>query len=57
MARTDGTFGYEMEIITYPGSGIEKVEDIKGKSLAFTAPTSNSGFKAPISDFAKKNST
>ncbi|XDB00033.1 phosphate/phosphite/phosphonate ABC transporter substrate-binding protein [Sulfitobacter sp. LCG007] len=47
MAAEDGSFGYEMEIITYPGSGIEKVEDIKGKQLAFTAPTSNSGFKAP----------
>ena len=47
MASADGTFGYEMEIITYPGSGIEKVEDIKGKTLAFTAETSNSGFKAP----------
>ena len=47
MASLDGHFGYEMEIITYPGSGIEKVEDIKGRTLAFTAPTSNSGFKAP----------
>ena len=47
MASLDGNFGYEMEIITYPGSGIDKVEDIKGKTLAFTAPTSNSGFKAP----------
>jgi phosphonate transport system substrate-binding protein len=47
MASLDGSFGYEMEIITYPGSGIEKVEDIKGKTLAFTSPTSNSGFKAP----------
>jgi len=47
MASLDGHFGYEMEIITYPGSGIEKVEDIKGKVLAFTSPTSNSGFKAP----------
>ncbi|MDE0209882.1 MAG: phosphate/phosphite/phosphonate ABC transporter substrate-binding protein [Boseongicola sp.] len=47
MASLDGNFGYEMEIITYPGSGIEKVEDIKGKQLAFTSPTSNSGFKAP----------
>ncbi len=47
MASGDGGFGYEMEIITYPGSGIEKVEDIKGKQLAFTSPTSNSGFKAP----------
>ena len=47
MARADGSFGYEMEIITYPGSGIEKIEDVKGRTLAFTAPTSNSGFKAP----------
>jgi phosphonate transport system substrate-binding protein len=47
MASDDGTFGYEMEIITYPGSGIEKPEDLKGRVLAFTAETSNSGFKAP----------
>ena len=47
MAAEDGSFGYEMEIITHPGSGIEKVEDIKGGKLAFTSPTSNSGFKAP----------
>jgi len=47
MASKDGGFGYEMEIITYPGSGIEKVEDIKGKVLAFSSETSNSGFKAP----------
>ncbi len=47
MASKDGNFGYEMEIITYPGSGITKVEDIKGKKLAFTSQTSNSGFKAP----------
>lgn len=47
MASKDGNFGYEMEIITYPGSGIEEVEDIRGKQLAFTSPTSNSGFKAP----------
>jgi len=47
MAAEDGSFGYEMEIITYPGSGIDDVADIKGKQLAFTSPTSNSGFKAP----------
>ena len=47
MAAEDGSFGYEMEIITYPDSGIEKVEDIKGKVMAFTSETSNSGFKAP----------
>lgn len=47
MAAKDGSFGYEMEIITHPGSGIEKPEDLKGKKLAFTSETSNSGFKAP----------
>lgn len=47
MAARDGTFGYEMEIITYPGSGIETVEDLRGNTLAFTVETSNSGFKAP----------
>ncbi|MGF1630324.1 MAG: phosphate/phosphite/phosphonate ABC transporter substrate-binding protein [Kiloniellaceae bacterium] len=47
MASADGSFGYEMEIITYPGSGIEAVGDIKGGKLAFTSETSNSGFKAP----------
>ena len=47
MAGEDGSFGYEMEIITHPDSGIESVEDIKGGQLAFTSPTSNSGFKAP----------
>lgn len=47
MAGKDGSFGYEMEIITRPDSGITKIADIKGRNLAFTAPTSNSGFKAP----------
>lgn len=47
MAAKDDRYGYEMEIITYPGSGVEKVEDLKGKKLAFTAETSNSGYKAP----------
>ena len=47
MAAEDGSYGYEMEIITHPGSGIEAVEDIEGKQMAFTSETSNSGFKAP----------
>ena len=47
MAREDGSFGYEMEIITYPGSGIESIEDLRGRTLAFTSETSNSGFNAP----------
>jgi phosphonate transport system substrate-binding protein len=36
MASLNGDYGYSMEIISYPGSGIEKVEDIKGRTLAFT---------------------
>jgi phosphonate transport system substrate-binding protein len=47
MAAQDGSYGYEMEIITRVDSGITKVEQLKGKKLAFTSPTSNSGFKAP----------
>ena len=47
MATKDNRFGYEMEFITHPGSGIEKIEDIKGKRMAFTSETSNSGYKAP----------
>src|SRR6476659_7037290 len=47
MAGNDGTFGYEMEIIVPADSSIKTPADIKGKKLAFTAPTSNSGFKAP----------
>ncbi|MFO8142498.1 MAG: phosphate/phosphite/phosphonate ABC transporter substrate-binding protein [Marinobacter sp.] len=47
MAGADGSFGYEMEILTYPGSGITRVEDIRGSEMAFTSQTSNSGFKAP----------
>jgi phosphonate transport system substrate-binding protein len=47
MAGDNNAFGYEMEIITHPGSGITKIEELKGKKLAFTSETSNSGFKAP----------
>ena len=47
MASQDGSFGYEMEIIVPADSDITTPADIKGRSLAFTSPTSNSGFKAP----------
>ncbi len=47
MAKDDGSFGYEMEIIVPADSDIQTPEDIKGRTLAFTSPTSNSGFKAP----------
>ncbi|MBV9955210.1 MAG: phosphate/phosphite/phosphonate ABC transporter substrate-binding protein [Pseudolabrys sp.] len=47
MGSKEGAFGYEMEIIVPADSPIKTPADIKGKKLAFTAPTSNSGFKAP----------
>ena len=47
MASKDGSFGYEMEIIVPADSPIQAPADLKGKTLAFTSPTSNSGFKAP----------
>ncbi|MFP4306079.1 MAG: phosphate/phosphite/phosphonate ABC transporter substrate-binding protein [Desulfococcaceae bacterium] len=47
MAAEDGSFGYEMEIIVPADSPIQSPDDLKGKTLAFTSPTSNSGFKAP----------
>jgi len=47
MAKNDGSFGYEMEIIVPQDSKLQSPADLKGKTLAFTSPTSNSGFKAP----------
>jgi phosphonate transport system substrate-binding protein len=47
MGTQSGTFGYEMEIIVPAHSPIKTPADLKGKKVAFTAPTSNSGFKAP----------
>lgn len=47
MADDDGNFGYEMEIIVPADSPAREVGDLKGMRVAFTAPTSNSGYKAP----------
>jgi phosphonate transport system substrate-binding protein len=47
MGSKDGVFGYEMELIVPADSPIKTPADLKGKKVAFTAPTSNSGFKAP----------
>lgn len=47
MAKNDGSFGYEMEIIVPQDSKMQSPAEIKGKTMAFTSPTSNSGFKAP----------
>jgi len=47
MASKDGSFGYEMEIVVPADSPIKAPADLKGKKIAFTDATSNSGFKAP----------
>ncbi len=47
MASRKGEFGYEMEIIVPADSPAQRIEDLKGKTIAFTQQTSNSGFKAP----------
>lgn len=47
MASKQGAYGYEMEIIVPADSSAKKIEDLKGKTIAFTSQTSNSGYKAP----------
>lgn len=46
-AKADGTYGYTMEIITWPGSGIRTMQDLHDQTILFVTPTSNSGYKAP----------
>jgi phosphonate transport system substrate-binding protein len=48
MAMKDGEFGYHMVVIARSGGPVAKVEDLRGKTIAFTSPTSNSGYKAPV---------
>lgn len=47
MASKDGSYGYTMDIIVPADSAAKSPADLKGKKVAFTAPTSNSGYKAP----------
>jgi phosphonate transport system substrate-binding protein len=48
MGNKEGQFGYEMELIVPADSTIKTPADLKGKKVAFTDPTSNSGYKAPL---------
>lgn len=47
MASNDGQFGYEMEVIVRADGPIQRMEDLRGRQLAFTTQTSNSGARAP----------
>jgi len=53
MANETGQYGYHMEILTYKGSGITRIEEIRGRTLVLSAPSSNSGNCAPRSILAK----
>ena len=47
MGADDGRFGYTLQVYTRVDSGIETMEDLAGKRIAHTSPTSNSGNQAP----------
>jgi phosphonate transport system substrate-binding protein len=46
-AKADKSYGYTMMLITWPGSGITRIKDIRDQTVLFVTPTSNSGYKAP----------
>lgn len=47
MGSDDGRFGYTLQVYTREDSDVEKMADLKGKRVAHTSPTSNSGNQAP----------
>jgi phosphonate transport system substrate-binding protein len=47
MASRQNEFGYNMEFIVQADGPIRRMEDLRGRTIAFTAQTSNSGYKAP----------
>ena len=47
MGSEEGRFGYTLQLYTRVDSGIDSMEDLKGKVVAHTSPTSNSGNQAP----------
>ena len=54
MGSEDDSFGYTLQLYTRKDSGIDSLEDLKGKRVAHTSPTSNSGNQAPRALFAKE---
>lgn len=47
MGSDEGQFGYTLQVYTRVDSGIDSMEDLVGKRVAHTSPTSNSGHQAP----------
>ncbi|WP_344804645.1 phosphate/phosphite/phosphonate ABC transporter substrate-binding protein [Allohahella marinimesophila] len=51
MGSDSGQFGYTLQVFTQDDSDIKEVKDLKGKRVAHTSPTSNSGNQAPMALF------
>ncbi|MFO1171707.1 MAG: phosphonate ABC transporter substrate-binding protein [Hyphomicrobiaceae bacterium] len=51
--QTDGSMGYHTVLIARSDSGIAKIEDLKGKTLAFADPDSTSGYLIPLTQLPK----
>lgn len=51
MGGADGQFGYTLQVYVHADSNLYTLEDIKGKRVAHTSPTSNSGNMAPSALF------
>ncbi|MFP4539035.1 MAG: phosphate/phosphite/phosphonate ABC transporter substrate-binding protein, partial [Dichotomicrobium sp.] len=47
MGTEGGRFGYTLQVYTRKDTGIDEMSDLKGKRIAHTSPTSNSGNQAP----------
>jgi len=47
MGGDDGQFGYKLQVFTQEDSDIKQMSDLKGKRVALTSPTPNSGNQAP----------
>lgn len=47
MGKSDGRFGYKLQLITHKDSDIKEVKDLKGRKIAHVTPSSNSGNQAP----------
>jgi len=51
MGGADGQFGYTLQVFVHADSDLYSLEDLKGKRVAHTTPTSNSGNLAPSALF------
>lgn len=57
MGSDDGNFGYTLQVYVQKDSDIHTIADLKGKRVAHTAPTSNSGHQAPEALFPAQGAT